>query len=472
MNTRYIEADSTYRNRNLYPYPSEFEMPIAQSGSKDKDTALDPVSLAAPVQTWKSNYFNIDGNTTLPIDYIRCTIDYTNDNFIIIKGNDGVTKLQQSDNYYRNAIAGIYYTFIQNGPFDLQKRISSYTYLGKDINGDDKGMITFYEPIDLTSNGVIIITDPTDLSNKSFPLFFVPDGRLGENAYPKNILYNEIHHQYRLITGYDSDTHLLYVDAETNPVTGWSASDLYSIRKEPPIISGIIYGLVENNSNSTFYISLQNLNPSLINNLFFRIPSINQIRKILSCTFVIAANQYKIVVDKPFDINLSTFSPEYEILQFSYDNAVPFVYSGSLVSQQNEVCYEISLLNLRLPNTTLNSGQGSRIAFYPYVYVELSNVSSSGKGLTNIIYSNNPYSTNMLFRATVNDTIEPVQSTFVNLNGDGAVQTVKFKPNDNLKFSVRMPNGDLFKTYINDSFSPFIPKNNIQISAIFSIKRV
>ena len=52
----------------------------------------------------------------------------------------------------------------------------------------------------------------------------------------------------------------------------------------------------------------------------------------------------------------------------------------------------------------------------------------------------------MLFRASVSDTIEPVQSTFVNLNGDGAVQTVKFKPNDNLKFSVRMPNGDLYET--------------------------
>ena len=180
---------------------------------------------------------------------------------------------------------------------------------------------------------------------------------------------------------------------------------------------------------------------------------------------------HKITLYNNFDQPLSSDNT-YEILQFSRDNAFPFVYSGSLVSQQNEVCYEISLLNLRLPNTTLNVGQGSRIAFYPYVYVELSNVSSAGKGLTNIIYSNNPNSTKMLFRATVNDTIEPINSTYVNLNGDGAVQTIKFKPNDNLKFSVRMTNGELMKTYINESFSPFIPKNNIQISVIFSIKRV
>jgi hypothetical protein len=467
MNTRYIEVDSTYRDRNLYPYPSEFEIPIAQSGAKDKNTALDPVSLAAPVNTWKSNYFNInDFYITNPTLTLEISTNHTIDSNTLILNSISNNKPQNITNYYVNAIIES-----ENG---TKSRIYYYKYLGYNSStGKYCCIIKVIDPFpqtDLHTGTTFTIRDPTDLSNTSFPLFFVPYGRLGENAYPKNILYNETRYQYRLITGYDSDTHLLYVDAETNPVTDWSAGDLYSIRKEPPIISGTIYSIED---NSTFNILLQTLNPSLINNLFFRIPKINQIRKILSCTFILAPNQYKIVVDKPFDINLSTIGlPEYEILQFSYDNAVPFVYSGSLVSQQNEVCYEISLLNLKLPNTTLNVGQGSRIAFYPYVYVELSNVSSAGKGLTNIIYSNNPNSIKMLFRASVSDTTDPLNSTYVNLNGDGAVQTVKFKPNDNLKFSVRMPNGDLYETLKDFNYSPYLPDLDVQISALFSIKRL
>ena len=79
---------------------------------------------------------------------------------------------------------------------------------------------------------------------------------------------------------------------------------------------------------------------------------------------------------------------------FSYDNEVPFTYTGSLVSQQEMVCYEVELLNLILPNRTLKSG--GRSAFYPFFYVELQNISSSSAGTKNIIYSNNPNSTRIV----------------------------------------------------------------------------
>ena len=72
------------------------------------------------------------------------------------------------------------------------------------------------------------------------------------------------------------------------------------------------------------------------------------------------------------------------------------------------VCYEISLLNLVLPNTTLVSGFGGRIAFYPYVYVELENVSASSGRNQGIIYSNNPNAIKALFRAAIKDVPNPV----------------------------------------------------------------
>ena len=93
----------------------------------------------------------------------------------------------------------------------------------------------------------------------------------------------------------------------------------------------------------------------------------------------------------------------FEILQFTRDNAVPFCYSGSLVSQQEMVCYEIELINLVLPNKTLTSG--GRTAFYPYVYVELQNVSGASAGTKCVIYSNNPNIINIFNKKNKNRTI-------------------------------------------------------------------
>ena len=47
-NTRYLEFDSTYRNRNDWPLPAQFEIPISQHGRDSKIQALDPVSNEAP----------------------------------------------------------------------------------------------------------------------------------------------------------------------------------------------------------------------------------------------------------------------------------------------------------------------------------------------------------------------------------------------------------------------------------------
>ena len=177
-------------------------------------------------------------------------------------------------------------------------------------------------------------------------------------------------------------------------------------------------------------------------------------------------------VTPPFSAIPADASDIIQILEFSYDNANPFNYTGSLVSQGQQVCYELELLNLILPNSTLSVGLGGRVIFYPYLYVELENVSGPSSGNNGIIYSNNPNAVRMLFRATVDDTTTPVISPFVKIDGDGMVQTVKFKPNDNLKFSVRIPDGTIFQTVASDHYSPVPPNELVQISALISIKRI
>ena len=159
-----------------------------------------------------------------------------------------------------------------------------------------------------------------------------------------------------------------------------------------------------------------------------------------------------------------------EVEAFSYDNFNPFTYIGTLVQQQS--CYEFELVNLILPNYTLSSGKGSKIAFYPYVYVVLSNVSATGSHLKNILSSNNPNAVKVIFKVPIYDVQDPFTTPYVRLVSGTMIQTIKFKPNDNLFFSVLLPNGDIFNTILPEAYSPEIPTAKTQVSATFRFKRI
>ena len=174
------------------------------------------------------------------------------------------------------------------------------------------------------------------------------------------------------------------------------------------------------------------------------------------------------IVETEFSINIS--NNLFWFLPCSYDNLNPFTQI-TCISESNEMtCYEIELVSLILPNKTIWAANGGRLGSYPYLYVRLSNVSSSGAGVKNIFYSNNPNSTRALFRTKIDDISEA--TPFVKFNGDGIVQTVKFKPRDNLRFTVYFPNGQTFDTILNERFSPYEPNLSTQISALFSLKRL
>jgi hypothetical protein len=115
---------------------------------------------------------------------------------------------------------------------------------------------------------------------------------------------------------------------------------------------------------------------------------------------------------------------------------------------------------------------GSRISFYPYVYVEFSNATSPTGASRELIYSNNPNSSKALFIAPVTQTVQPLLSTFMMIGSNGMSQIVKFKPNDNLRFSVYLPDGSLFETIENDVLSPYPSLARVQIDAVFSIRRL
>lgn len=496
-NNRYLEIDSTYRDRNLWPLASEFEVQISQSGRKSIQNALDPVSLATPIFSWSSNCLDITSPGLKFIsgifEYVTSTpnyISFSSDlSTIIIQSEDS---FQQLENYYSGLTINII-----SGSATITRRIINYIYLGKQ-NNLDTAQITISSnlPDSYFSTGNTnyewTIRDPSDFSDLTNPLLFVPNGRIQKNAYTNYLLYNETRRQYRPILSYDELAHIIKLDTSVlGPIPNtWNTSDNFSIRKELPLlptngnINPVITAFTQTSITSNNTSNLSTIK-NFYNKNFVRVLPTNYIytyngpiSQTLDSTSEI--NYYTGGPPSPtpwfFGLNNSlnvTYTPSsFEILGFSYDNYNPFIYTGSIVSQQEMVCYEVELLNVILPNFTLAVGEGGRIAFYPYVYVELSNVSASSSGNRNIIYSNNPNSTRAIFRVPIDDVINPLISTFVKVDGDGMVQTIKFKPNDNLFFRVFLANGEPYQTIIPEFYSPSPPNPATQISAAFSIRRL
>lgn len=535
-NARYIEIDSAFRNRKEWPNPAEFEILISQSGRKDRLQSQDPVSLAAPLtSSWIINEFTVGGGAL-----ITATVNSNSSVGVGAAGDNKSTLIitsltpngfQKIENYYVGAVA----TNITTSSTSSSSRIISYKWLYTDT-----AQITIEGSIPISIVDTIQITDPSDITTDLQNSYvFVPNGRVGFNAYPNYILWNETQQNYSPILSYDTTTKLVKVKIDTLSLP-WTLTDTFSIRKEAPLTGQLnnqagfpdstifslpsAYALSDYDAYRNSYIKVGNEiglitryvtlngtaigvdpnyiifpnNASNINgfykNMYIQING--EVKKILAYTVTgiepnIVRTAYfdtwitltgYVQVGDPFTLRNGivnngfttpfTDGANYEILPFSYDNHNPFVYTGSVTSQQEISCYQIELVDLILPNKILNCGFGSRIAFYPYLYVEVTNISGSSSGMKNSIYSNNPNATSAVFRVPVYDVQNPIASAFVKLDGDGMIQTLKFKPNDNIFFSVRLPNGELFKTLEQEIYSPQQPNPDIQISALFGFKRL
>jgi len=473
--TKYLELDSTYRDRVKWPSPAQFEVQIAQSGVKNKDNAVDPVCLSAPINVWKGNAFATAGSSTVVVDKAGTTATVGAGSAglkIYVKPKTGA--LQPTENYYVGAI--ISWTTATLGT-DF-KRIIGY----KAISVDGAGVVTdamFEMDTDLyigwSTGTAFTISDPTDFVATTSPYIFVPVGRGGDNAYYGSYIYNQTVGEYRAITSYDGTTHIAQIESSgtaavgSGIVTGWSATDVFCIRKEIPLFVGT--ATIAAATPTTVVLSaLASTTDNAYKNFFLRQysttdPSVNVMRRI---TAYDGATQTATV--HPAFGGAYVAGP-IEVLQFSYDNATPFTYTSGFIGQQEEVCYELELTDLVLPNIALQSGYGSLTAFYPYLYVELRNTTGSSAGNKNTLCSNNPNSSKMLFRVAIDDIANPRDQAFITLRSS-SVHTIKFKANDSMRFGVYLPDGSVFSTIRSEYYSPLPANSIVQVSANFSLKRV
>lgn len=510
-NKRYIQIESTYRDRKSWRNPSEFEIPLNQR-VQTRHTAYDAVCDSAPIHQWKVDEFNVGATPATKEKVLRGFVDVNfvdgtsgsvagltsagDQKTIIIKfvtDDSQYNVPQKIKDYYVGAVmeANVYNIASSDGLLKKERRrIVSSTYLAPDqysvVGGSssDEHYVQFtldrnfsddvhhgvYGNSTLTPDGAtpISIIDPS-FSTNGVEKVFVPYGRLGEDSYRDYYLYNDIDKESYKITNYDPITHLLTIDSI--PTTTLMGKDV-CIRKSLPLHTDTISA----SGTKDIEVPVSNLNTEedFYKGHYIRILNgvDSENLKIVKSEFISTSSTIKFTFDKIITSSITVGTTVYEILGFSRDNLSSLNYTGSTVSNQESKCHEIELLNMILPNKIVKNGNGSRLTYYPYLYVEFTNITSPTSNGSNIIYSNNPNSKKCIFKATMDDIPNPLTSPFIKIDGDGMLQTIKFKINDNLKFVVRLPNGEPLEFDEQDTITPVEPDPYSQISALFSVRQL
>lgn len=441
MSEFYLELDSTYRDRTQYPLASHFEVLSSESGNKTAATALDPISNATP-QVIFSSFNSLAGSV----------VSYAG--FLGPAGSIFTLTTISNASKVKDYYSGVVVSIVSGGNTEY-KRISSWTYL-ETAGGLDYFYVEFTDG-SLVMDATFTLSDPSDDSDPNHITLFVPRSYPITNYYTTYFLFNQTLNEWLTITAFNAETHLITAspDSSSRYTSGtWLLNQVFIIRMDIPVQYGnAIVGL---STNTATLVPIQNYN--LVGS-FIRLTANDEIRRIVSFN----SNTNVATVHPPFSI---VPVGNYEILQYTRDNVNNVVFNFAKL----DVPYEVSLLNIVVPNLSIKSSYGGRAIYYPYLYVELSTSrGSDGKG-PNMIASNNPNSTRMLFRVIVNDTSTAVISPVIRLDGDGMVQKMRVSPKESFKMSVYLPDGTLFVPETADNDPPLSPNPLLQISAIFHFK--
>jgi hypothetical protein len=470
----YLDIDSTFRNRESWPNPGNFEA-ILGSSRATSGNMQDPVSQSEPVNAWTSSLFNVNalGSNNISGQIENINIGNANSLIIIEFKVNAPNLLQQRKNYYRNAVLrNIGHCHSKSSKIDDNNkwgfsdvakvaRISEYIYMG-----NNRAQVTLYvkdSAFVYNFSDLIEIVDPTDFTDSLNSFLFVPDGSIFDQNYLGKLIYNETLSESRIISNYDNKTNILTISGSS--IGSWTTQDNYSIRQDAPTFRFPIDA-----SSTSSQIIITGSAASDVNNTYLawyiRIPKIiyNTVDNAESRRIVNYDGVTKIATVNPAFSSSPPVGIATELMQYSYDNANPLNWSSSL--SQEVPLYSIKLLRLILPNQILAVGTGSKTAYQPYFYVEL----SSGDPWIPFynIYSNNPHAVHAIFRASVKDIENLERSQFIALKGDDMKQIMRFKLDSTIRMRILIPStGQTFKTIMSDTIAPAVPNPAVQINALF-----
>ena len=517
MSTKYLELDSNYRNRNLpgNEQPGSFSSQISQTGVGTQITAVDPVTYAYPVNVFRVSEGTGTFNYTLPTGALG--LADSSSNKFIVEATTNITS-QQESGYFNGAI-------LQVGAGSTY-RIAEWTYLGT-YGSKDTFTVTTETFVPLTGDTTFSIYQPSSITGSpptawstSPQYIFLPSSLSIPNYYSKYLLYNQTKQNSTTIVDFDRDTHLAKLGTDVKTTLGWTAdgTDPLIIRTQLPRLLGdstspyeLDPSLVTTTGLPGTIIGLKTTtgpgvdittDSTFINNFlrFYETGGLDYtVNKITAVVLQVCprnssppyyvidnngnglaenTNQYTYAVNTSYClIDVSSLHPaptiggntRCEVMGFNVDNYSPFTYNGSLASQNQSVSYDVTLNSIVLPNVILSTG--GRIAYYPYVYVEIENVSTTTGANKNMIYSNNPNAYRAIFKVPITDLNHPATTPFVKLTC-GMTQTMTFKPNADMAVTVRLPGGSVFRPQADDTLYGQTPNTMLQLSILFGLTRI
>ncbi len=493
--TRYLEISSIYRNRTQYPSSSDFEVILGSSNENNYENLYLP---AYPEYYAWIGRMNV-GSESLVLDE-PVNPQTTVDNLKVFTKYSG------------------YFLYLQKFPYTVPNNGQYGRTILRFSDTESRAYtVSPFNPADIVAGDLVAFNDPSpDLypSTGNFVYFnlqgldmlfrypitkgssYVGKFLMDEDAPPGVI-------DARVITGYNIDMGYVTVESPFTYVPTPSAPfgsfvqirRMMTIRSQLPVVRGEQLIAVNAKRNEVTLDAYASTVDNIYTNMYLYIqPSLDDngtsdsdqpsaiFNKMTFGLYVFRIIQYdgatrtalldKSISDGIGDGLLPLISPDrpYNILGNPQNFYSPLLYSGSIVSNSEPKCHRVGLTTLVLPNVELTSG--SKIAFYPYVYVELRGIGSSKVVGNDIIYSNNPNADKAIFVVPIVDIADPEESPFIKLDAVSITQTIKFRPNESFHFRVYLPDGRPFKPRQDDYPPPLLPNENLQVEAVFSFEPV
>ena len=428
--TKFIDIDSTYRDRNQYPNPGNFVVKSTTTticGTVNGVTAVDPVLNGFPIIIFQGDVITTSGTFAGGIP---------NKPIMPVPANPTTN--------YRGALLTDT-TLSQSVYIEAYDMITRTAYLGTEG----------FSPTFQTSDTFTIV-DPSDASH-----IFISGGSVLDNAYVGYYLYDVTINETRQIIEYDGINSTLIVDT---PFSGaWSVTDLYEIRKDPNVYMRSVTYYIANNAISVVNPPNDDLIGKYVRITELGSPLYNMVRRIIAydpITDLATITPY-------FPISTPITDPTaYEILPMSYDNC--YFINGLSSCRFDRGYYEISLQSIILPNQTILTGYGGRLVSYPYIYIEFGNLSN---GVQNILVSNNPNSSRVIFKVPIYDIQPRINSNFLKIDRTNMPQLIFFNPYEDYYFKIIMPNGEPYVIQP-DNMSPLPPNPELQVSVTFKVTKI
>ena len=431
---KYIEIDSTYRNRNLYPNAGEFKIPVLNRGQKDDIIkAFDGVTNGTSPFFWKG----------------RNDVDFTVGG---VPSAVEITNIIGTEEFFRGQ-----FVRLSNGEESLVIGYSSYN-----------SILYMEEPFnEFIVGSSAIVVNP---SNNSKIVVFTNETTFNQQ-FVDSYLLNMNSGEYRKIVKYNFD--FKTIDLE-KPLTLFNSDDTFGIVKQipyyfptSPLDSSVNFG---KDSIGT-YVELvgastidDEYKDKYLNLIYFEVFTPVNVSFYIKSYDGTTQRAYVHPSELPI-FNVST-EIYYTVSDFTKD-----IHSGLNSYLDLNLAprfYKISLNNLVLPNTIISNSNGGQTRNYPYVYVSIYN--SSNKTLS-IIDSNNPFTSGITFRCPITDLNDSVSASFIKLNTDMVVK-YRVNPREDLIFKVSFPDGSVFKTLISDTLPPIKPDPLLQISAAITFEEI